>query len=255
MNQSAKRRLGVSVDGRQERGRESAALGGIAPALRGGAMSMVAFHCAALLAAFASDGCGPQAGPGLEPPSPDLGAMRGSGQPVGAPIIPGPNLGPGGWAGSAAPIAGSGAADAGISPPTAEPMGSAGTGTGASDGDPLDSDAGTDCEIERSPALGLERLIAPWTDGGLFDEVCMYELPDSAAQYLPDRVNLQHTYEGQSQNVARVDDMSACDPVAGGFYYDDPQNPTWIIACEATCARFGAGGEVTVVLGCPTATR
>jgi hypothetical protein len=38
---------------------------------------------------------------------------------------------------------------------------------------------------------------------------------------------------------------------AGGWYYDNPQNPTKIIMCPTTCDEV-QGGKVTVVFGCET---
>jgi hypothetical protein len=175
-------------------------------------------------------------------------AAGGQGGGVTPPPSGGPPMGSAGTAAGGSSGSGGGSADPG--------SGSGGSG-GATSEPPNDSDGGaTNCEAERRPALGLgQRIIGPWLDGGLGGNACEYELPDGAAQYLPDHVNLQHTLDGQSTNVPRVADVTACDPTEGGFYYDNPQAPMLIIACTASCNRFNQGGEVDIVLGCPTATR
>jgi hypothetical protein len=40
----------------------------------------------------------------------------------------------------------------------------------------------------------------------------------------------------------------------GGWYYDDPANPTKIIMCPTTCAALqgDVGGKVEVIFGCET---
>lgn len=215
---------------------------------------------------------GPRTGPGLEPPN-ETASPGGS---VGMGVTPPPPVGgsaaapmpAGGMAGTAGfgnvggPGASAGTGAAGMTPPPqtpGDPSSSAGGGGGATGtagsaaGDP---DGGaTVCEEERVPALAVgQRIIAP-VDAGLPDpDECVYVLPVTAAQYLPDRVNLEHTQEGQRQSVPRVDDADACDPVLGGFYYDSGLLQTRIVACPATCARIAQGGMVEIVLGCPTQT-
>jgi len=81
---------------------------------------------------------------------------------------------------------------------------------------------------------------------------CEYALPQSAAPYLPDQVNLQHTLNGQTTVFPRVDGAPSCSPLQGGFYYDDPQSPARIIACQQSCDRVKQGGEVEIILGCPS---
>jgi hypothetical protein len=44
-----------------------------------------------------------------------------------------------------------------------------------------------------------------------------------------------------------------CDPQAGGWFYDDPNNPQTIKLCEATCNQVSApGGKLLLALGCAT---
>lgn len=54
------------------------------------------------------------------------------------------------------------------------------------------------------------------------------------------------------ETIGRVAGASACGP-QGGWYYNDPQNPTIIELCPATCDRVRSQGlDVEVVLGCET---
>lgn len=56
------------------------------------------------------------------------------------------------------------------------------------------------------------------------------------------------------QSVARVQDLAACDPTAGGWYYDKEPSagPTAIVLCPATCNSVQQVGKVTVSwkIGC-----
>jgi hypothetical protein len=40
----------------------------------------------------------------------------------------------------------------------------------------------------------------------------------------------------------------------GGFYYDDPQAPTRIRVCPASCGAWQAGGSLEIVYGCAAVT-
>jgi hypothetical protein len=83
---------------------------------------------------------------------------------------------------------------------------------------------------------------------------CEFKMPEgngSAVQL--DRVNLRYTDPtGQQQTIGAVANQGACDAAQGGWYYDNPATPTQLIACAKSCEQLNAGGEVKVVLGCPT---
>jgi len=83
---------------------------------------------------------------------------------------------------------------------------------------------------------------------------CEIALPDSAAAYLPDRVNLRQTENGQQRYLPRVADADACGSANDGFYYDDPLAPKRILVCPQTCADFGSDDTVEIVYGCQTVT-
>jgi hypothetical protein len=55
---------------------------------------------------------------------------------------------------------------------------------------------------------------------------------------------------GNAEEVPSISSLGACAKNAtGGWYYDDPNQPSKITVCPCTCARFGAG-RVDVRLGC-----
>lgn len=211
-------------------------------------------------------GNGPRGGPGLEPPvlgNPGAGAANDGFGNTGAPppaqeapTGPTPPImgaaGTGGAAGMAAPMPGS----------TPDPIAGGGAGTsggtagdGASSSEPdagLPSDEDCEAQTLAAPGLGLRFVLGRSIEA---QADCEIVLPEDAAAYLPDRVNLRHTRDGESTDVPRVDDAEACDPFEAGFYYDDPHAPTQIHVCPQTCIGFAPDDLVELVYGCPTITR
>lgn len=92
----------------------------------------------------------------------------------------------------------------------------------------------------RHDALGCQYTIPLPTDGSTpnFDEVNVVYQP----------------MNGNAQTFPRVMDLASCPASGDGWYYDDPQNPTQIILCPASCTRVEGDttGEVDVTLGCST---
>ena len=83
---------------------------------------------------------------------------------------------------------------------------------------------------------------------------CSYALPPGADKD-PKLVNLERVDSaGTAKTIVGVSNAAACDPTAGGWYYDDPRAPTQIHSCPVTCESFAGAAEVNVVLGCPTLT-
>ncbi len=84
---------------------------------------------------------------------------------------------------------------------------------------------------------------------------CAYKLPDPMGRSLDyKQVNFLYTKGGTTLAVAipKVANAAACS--GDGWYYDDEQNPTRIIACDATCKKLSAdfSGKVEIEVGCPT---
>lgn len=81
---------------------------------------------------------------------------------------------------------------------------------------------------------------------------CDYGIPATTGTLDPRLVNVQHLIGGSTNTIFGVASANDCDATTGGWYYDDPITPSRVFACPATCAAFGNGGEVKVVVGCPT---
>jgi hypothetical protein len=85
---------------------------------------------------------------------------------------------------------------------------------------------------------------------------CDYKVPVPAMGTLdPNKVNVIFTDAmGAKQTLLYVGAAASCDPMKGGWYYDDPANPTKIIVCKSTCDGFqnAVGSKVDIQLGCAT---
>ena len=80
---------------------------------------------------------------------------------------------------------------------------------------------------------------------------CDYALPKNTTD--PRKVNIDFTPQGgMPTRLVHVGEAAKCDPVKGGWYYDNPQMPTRLIVCPQTCDTFkkDPSGRVDVILGC-----
>jgi hypothetical protein len=69
------------------------------------------------------------------------------------------------------------------------------------------------------------------------------------------KVNVQYTPGGgMPVLLGNVANLAACDPQSGGWYYDNPANPTKIMLCPATCStvQVDPSGAIEILLGCDT---
>jgi hypothetical protein len=83
-------------------------------------------------------------------------------------------------------------------------------------------------------------LDIPPPDGGMLD---------------PGKVNVKYTPGGGNpSSILNVPGGAAACTAQGGWYYDDPQNPTQIVLCPATCTVVQADPEakIDVLFGCET---
>jgi hypothetical protein len=83
---------------------------------------------------------------------------------------------------------------------------------------------------------------------------CDFEIPEPPnPDEQIDFSKVQMVYKpstGDPEEVPKVDGLAGCSTsTAGGWYYNNPTNPTGILVCPCTCARFRAGA-VEVRLGC-----
>lgn len=93
----------------------------------------------------------------------------------------------------------------------------------------------------RTTALGCQYLVpVPDASKGVVD-------PDSIS------IDFRPGQNDPTENIRKVPDAASCGEKTGGFYYDDPEHPTRIILCPATCENVKDGSTVSkldVVLGC-----
>jgi len=66
----------------------------------------------------------------------------------------------------------------------------------------------------------------------------------------PSQIVVSHEQGGTPTTIPRLASKDAC--ASGGWYYDDPTNPTTVILCPDTCSSI-AGGTITIHFGCLTA--
>jgi hypothetical protein len=88
---------------------------------------------------------------------------------------------------------------------------------------------------------------------------CQWQIPEPPMGETldPDLVNVEFLDidVGAPETIYHVDDAAACDPVIGGWYYDDNDAPKNIILCPVSCdAVSGAadGSEINLLFGCET---
>ena len=86
------------------------------------------------------------------------------------------------------------------------------------------------------------------------DLACEYQIPTPPEGMKVDTTKVQVVYSpattGTPEEVPSIDGLAACaNNPNGGWYYDYPANPSKIVVCPCTCARFQAG-KVDVRLGC-----
>ena len=86
---------------------------------------------------------------------------------------------------------------------------------------------------------------------------CEYEIPvpPEGQMFDPTKVNVEFDNgAGNLSQIGYVPSSFDCEFVPDGWYYDDPEMPTTIIMCPATCLDIQGhvGASVHIVLGCAT---
>lgn len=88
---------------------------------------------------------------------------------------------------------------------------------------------------------------------------CQWQIPapPTGETLDPDYVNVEFidVDDGTPEPIYHVDDAAACDPVIGGWYYDDNDEPKNIILCPTSCDAVSAaaeGSEINLLFGCET---
>lgn len=80
-------------------------------------------------------------------------------------------------------------------------------------------------------------------------------MPAEGEEFDPDKVNVEFDDgSGTILEIGRVDDAAGCAAVQDGWYYDDPVDPTLILACPQTCERMQGAmmASISIKLGCAT---
>jgi hypothetical protein len=96
-------------------------------------------------------------------------------------------------------------------------------------------------DIRKSAGLACEYLIPPAANGEMID----YKKVN--VQYIPGG-------GGMAVDVLHANTPADCDPVTGGWYYDNNAAPTKIVICPATCGTIENDdkGKIDILLGCQT---
>lgn len=83
---------------------------------------------------------------------------------------------------------------------------------------------------------------------------CEYRVPTTTgSSFDKNLVNLNWTRGGTTVSLPFVGDAAACATAPTGWYYDNADAPTQLVACAQTCDELKTGGgDVSVVLGCPS---
>lgn len=111
---------------------------------------------------------------------------------------------------------------------------------------------GTEAFFVSDCPTAVEDLLAALKRVSSSPTLCEFEVPDPPeGEFIdPDKVNVTFTTStGATEVVRKVPDADSCS--GGGWYFDDPDEPTTIRICPASCGRFG-GGSIDIVLGCET---
>lgn len=86
---------------------------------------------------------------------------------------------------------------------------------------------------------------------------CSYTLPVDQAGDAFDKDQVNVEFEdglGGTLELGRVDDATGCASVSGGWYYDNPLDPTQVHVCPQTCEAIQGfdSASIAVIFGCAT---
>jgi Mg-chelatase subunit ChlD len=85
---------------------------------------------------------------------------------------------------------------------------------------------------------------------------CELNIPESEAGATLDYARVNVVYQDESCAVSTLYNVSghaSCDPMEGGWYYDDPDAPSSVKLCDVSCDRVSApDGRLAFTVGCET---
>jgi hypothetical protein len=115
---------------------------------------------------------------------------------------------------------------------------------------------GTGTALVVNPATAGQDFLSAMNDIRGRALSCAFEMPaaPTGSELNLRQVNVQFTPpSGSCEVIYHVGAESQCDPALGGWFYDDPANPSEIRTCPATCNRLTLErGRVDLQLGCGT---
>jgi hypothetical protein len=118
--------------------------------------------------------------------------------------------------------------------------------------DMTDGVIGNLCEQEFQPLFDL--LSTAVLDGT--NLACAWPMPEAPEGRHVDPSSVEVTLEidGTSIAPARVDGADACAPGQHGWFFDDPEDPTQLVSCPATCDALSTAtaADLEIVVGCAT---
>lgn len=83
---------------------------------------------------------------------------------------------------------------------------------------------------------------------------CELQIPEAPAGQVLDysKVRVAFATSGSSSEIFAVDGEAQCDPNLGGWYYDEPANPSRVVLCPATCdvIETQKEAELNIGIGC-----
>ncbi len=109
---------------------------------------------------------------------------------------------------------------------------------------------GTEAFFVSDCPTAVEDLLAALKRVSSSPTLCEFEVPPPpAGEFIdPEQVNVTFTTStGATEVVRKVPSVDSCS--GGGWYFDDPEEPSTIHICPSSCGRFG-GGSIDIVLGC-----
>ncbi len=86
---------------------------------------------------------------------------------------------------------------------------------------------------------------------------CQYPVPPppEGEELDPSKVNVVFTDgNGDEHPILQVPSLAECDAALGGWYYDNPSNPTTVHLCPASCDQVSPdpNGRIDILFGCTT---
>jgi hypothetical protein len=98
-----------------------------------------------------------------------------------------------------------------------------------------------------------QQFVAAMLDIAHSPRVCEYDVLPLSSDWVIDPASITFFYQsatGSSEEIPKLANVEMCPrSYNGGWYFDNPQNPTRIGVCPCTCANYGRR-TATVVYGC-----